>query len=94
LLNRRSREGVTISILGILILLFEPVGAAGSCSDFGGGCSNLSANSWWGFIHWPAGWDEFFLPMMMIGIALIVAGVLTLIKARRPKPRNGPTLRG
>jgi sugar phosphate permease len=82
---RQRVIGLTLAILGFVILIFEPVGATGSCADFGGGCNNVSANSWWGLIHWPAGWDEFFLPMLIFGGALIVVGVVIVTKATRPR---------
>ena len=31
---RRRVIGATLTILGVLILLFEPVGATGYCADF------------------------------------------------------------
>jgi hypothetical protein len=80
--------GATLTILGVLILLFEPVGATGYCADFiednpAAGCHKVSANSWWGLINWPAGWDKLFLPMLIIGVVLVVTGVVLLIRARR-----------
>ncbi len=82
--------GATLTILGVLILLFEPVGATGGCADFigdnaTGGCRKFSANSWWGLIHWPPGWDTLFLPMLIIGAALVVTGIVLLIKAKRSR---------
>jgi len=83
---RRRVIGVTLTILGVLMLLFEPVGATGYCADFtdrAGVCRKVSANSWWGLINWPAGWDALFLPMLIIGVALVVTGIVLLVKARR-----------
>jgi len=79
---RRRVIGATLTIVGVLVLLFEPVGATGYCADPGGGCHKVSADSWWGLIHWPAGWDTLFLPMLIIGVALVAIGVVLLIKPR------------
>ena len=78
---RRRVTGVTLTILGVLILLFEPVGATGYCID-PGGCHEVSADSWWYLVHWPAGWDKFFLPLLIIGVALVVTGLVLLIRTR------------
>jgi len=77
--------GAALTILGVLIMLFAPVGATGGCADLGGGCREFSANSWWGLIHWPAGWDTLFLPMLIIGVALVVTGVVLQIKPGRSR---------
>jgi hypothetical protein len=87
---RRRVIGATLTVVGVLILLFEPVGATGICVDViedsaSAGCRKLSANSWWGLVHWPAGWDTLFLPMLIIGVALVVIGVVLLIKRRRSR---------
>jgi hypothetical protein len=34
-------------------------------------------------IHYPPGWDKLFLPMLIIGVALVVTGIVLLIRARR-----------
>lgn len=86
--------GATLTILGVLVLLFEPVGATGYCADFiqdnaAGGCHKVSANSWWGLINWPAGWDKLFLPLLIIGVALVAGGVVLLIKPRRSRRLPG-----
>ena len=75
--------GATLTILGVLVLLLEPVGGSGGCAASGGGCREYSARSWWSLIHWPPGWDKLFLPMLIIGVALVVTGIVLLFKPRR-----------
>jgi uncharacterized membrane protein len=36
-------------------------------------------------INWPAGWERLFLPMLIIGVALVVTGIVLLIKAGRSR---------
>lgn len=36
-------------------------------------------------ISWPGGWDKLFLPMLIIGVALVVTGIVLVIKARRSR---------
>ena len=85
---RRRVIGATLTSLGVLILLFEPVEATGYCADFtdrAGVCRKVSANRWWGLVNWPAGWDKLFLPMLFIGVALVVIAVVFLIRAKRSR---------
>lgn len=81
--------GAALTVLGVLTLLFEPVGAVGGCADFtdrAGVCREQGAYSWWGLINWPAGWEhKLFVPMSIIGLALVVTGIVLLIKPRRSR---------
>jgi hypothetical protein len=85
--------GATLTIVGGLVLLFEPVVGVGGCATcIAGshspicGCHDYGSYSWRGLIHYPPGWrDKLVWPMLIIGVALIVTGVVLLIKARRSK---------
>jgi hypothetical protein len=79
---QRRLVGATLLVLGMLILLFEPVGRTGGCADFHGGCRDFSSDSWWGLVHWPPGWYKLFVPLLIVGVALLVGGIV-LIKASR-----------
>ena len=86
---RRRVTGATLTILGVLVLLFEPVGGSGGCAASGGGCREYSARSWSRLIHWPPEWDKLFLPMLIIGVALVVTAIVLLFKARRSTVSSG-----
>jgi hypothetical protein len=89
---RRRVFGATLTILGVLVLLFEPVRGVGYCVDFTdrpGFCREQSASSWWGLINWPAGWDALAVPLLIIGVALVVTGIVLLIMARRSRGSPG-----
>jgi hypothetical protein len=78
--------GATLAVLGALVVLFEPVGAATEAAKpcpILTICRQVSANSWWGLIRWPAGWDKLFVPMLISGVALVLTGIVLLIRARR-----------
>jgi hypothetical protein len=80
---RRRVTGATLTILGVLVLLFEPVGGVASCPD-PGFCSEQTYRLFF-LISWPAGWwDRLALPQLIIGVALVVTGIVLRIKARRP----------
>ena len=81
---RRRVLGAALTVVGVLVLLFEPVGSTGYCAN-PGGCQKVSADSWWYLVHWPAGWDKLFLPLLIIGVALVVTGVVLLVKRRRSR---------
>jgi len=81
---RRRLIGAAPIVIGVLIMLFEPVGrateAARTCPPLTI-CRQVIANSWWGLIHWPAGWDTLFLPLLIFGLALVLIGIVLQIKA-------------
>jgi len=80
---RRRVTGVTLTILGVLILLFEPVGGVAGCAAPTGGCYQRTYRLLL-LISWPAGWwDRLALPQLIIGAALVVTGIVLRIKARR-----------
>jgi hypothetical protein len=85
---RRRVIGATLTILGVMALLFAPVGATIGCVD-PGGCREQGASDWWGLVDWPAGWDKLAVPMLIIGVALVVTGVVLLIKPRRSRGSPG-----
>ena len=80
---RRRVIGATLTVLGVLILLFAPApGEAVGCAASTGGCRNYGSTSLTGLIHWPPGWYNLSLPMLIIGVALVVTGIVLLIKAK------------
>jgi hypothetical protein len=86
---RRRVIGAALTILGVLVLLFEPIGATGYCAD-PGGCHKVSADSWWYLVQWPAGWDKLFFPLLIIGVALVLTGIVLLIMPRRSRGSPSP----
>ena len=40
-------------------------------------------------INWPPGWDRLAVPLLIIGVALVVTGIVLLIKARRSRGSPG-----
>ena len=85
---RRRVIGAALTILGVLVVLFEPVGGVVGCPD-PGVCREQDASDWWGLVDWPAGWDKLAVPMLIIGVALAVTGVVLLIKPRRSSGSPG-----
>ncbi len=80
---RRRVIGATLTVLGVLVLLFEPVEGAMRCA---GGCREQGASSWWGLVDYPAGWgDKLAWPMLIIGVALVVTGIVLLLKPGRSR---------
>ena len=85
---RRLVIGAALTILGVLVLLFVPIAGVGGCSlgvegSGAGGCYGYSTD-WWGLIHWSQGWaHNLTLPMFIIGVALVVTGIVLLVKPRR-----------
>ena len=51
---RRRVIGATLTILGVLMVLFEPVVGVTSCPD-PGFCHEQGASDWWGLISYPQG---------------------------------------
>jgi len=85
---RRRVIGAALTIVGVLTVVFVPVGAVVQCVDFtdrAGYCREQGASDWWGLINYPAGWDKLVLPMLIIGVALVVTGIVLMIKARRSR---------
>jgi hypothetical protein len=81
---RRRVIGAALTVLGVLVLLFEPVGGVVGCPN-PGFCREQGAFDWLGLINWPAGWDTLFLPMLITGVALVVTRIVLLIKPRRSR---------
>ena len=83
---RRQWIGAALALLGVLVLLFQPVrqavDATRACPLLTI-CIEASAHSRWGLIHWPSGWESLFLPLLIIGSVLIVGGIVLMIKTRR-----------
>jgi hypothetical protein len=85
---QRQVIGATLALLGVLMLLLEPVGGVGQCADFtdrAGYCREQTYRLL-GLINWPAGWwDRLALPQLIIGVALVATGIVLLVKARRSR---------
>jgi uncharacterized membrane protein len=82
---RRRVIGATLTVLGVLVLLFQPVRATGYCPTDVGVCRKSSATSWWGLINYPPGWDTLFLPIFIIGVLLVVTGIVLLVMRGRSR---------
>jgi hypothetical protein len=90
---RRRVIGATLTIVGGLVLLLVPVvGVSGCATCIAGtrnpicGCHDYGSYSWRSLIHYPPGWgDKLAWPMLIIGVALVVTGVVLMIKARRSR---------
>src|SRR5262245_27905687 len=97
---RRRVIGAMLTILGALMLLFLPVVGVSGCFDCVKGvhnpicgCHDFGSSSWRGLIHYPPGWgDKLAWPMLIIGVALVVTGIVLMIKARRKHGR--PDVKG
>jgi hypothetical protein len=86
---RRRVIGATLTILGVLILFFEPVGGVTGCAAPTGGCYQRTYRLFF-LISWPAGWwDRLALLQLIISAALVVTGIVLLIKARRSRRSPG-----
>ncbi|MGN6795234.1 MAG: DUF3188 domain-containing protein, partial [Streptosporangiaceae bacterium] len=56
------------------------------------GCHEYGSYSFLALIHYPPGWDKLALPMLIVGVALVVTGIVLMIKARRKHGR--PDVKG
>jgi hypothetical protein len=74
--------GAGLTILGVLMVLFEPVVGVTGCPD-PGFCHEQAASDYWGLINYPPGWDTLAVPMLIVGAALVVTGIVLMRKARR-----------
>jgi hypothetical protein len=84
--------GAALTVVGVLTVLFAPVRAIDACAvvthrggvyGVSGICGNFRANSLAGLVNWPAGWEKLFVPMVVIGTALVATGVVLLVKCKR-----------
>jgi hypothetical protein len=79
---RRRVIGAALTILGVLVLLNLPVGGVASCLN-PGVCREQGVSGWWGLIIYPPWWHRLAVPMLIIGIAFVVIGIVLLIMPRR-----------
>jgi hypothetical protein len=87
---RRRVVGAALTVVGVLVLLFEPVAVVQHCVySFDAGVCSEGTSSRWGLVTWPGRWDTLFLPMLVIGIALGLTGVVLLVK--RSRCRRSPS---
>jgi hypothetical protein len=86
---RRRMIGATLTVLGVMVVLIEPFRFGRPCPDFisggAGYCRDQGSFSLWGWVEYPQGWDWLAWPMLIIGVALVVTGIVLLIKARRSR---------
>jgi hypothetical protein len=85
---QRQVVGAALTVVGSLILLLAPVHVVQGCvySVDAGVCGvEQGSSSMWGWVDYPAGWYWAILPMAFIGIALVVTGIVLLIKRRRSR---------
>jgi hypothetical protein len=71
---RRRVIGGALTILGVLSLLFAPEQVDYSVRA---GLS-YGSYSFWQLIQWPPGWSWAFLPMMIIGVAFVLSGIVLM----------------
>ena len=88
---RRRVVGAALTVVGVLMLLFMPAGGVTQCADcfkdFDDaicGCHTFT-NSLVVPLTWRGDWDKLGWPMALIGVALVVAGVVLLVKRRRSR---------
>ena len=86
---RRRLIGATLTVLGVLVVLLEPVQVVTQCVDFVNGragyCRDQGSPSLWGWVDYPPGSVELAWPMLIIGVGLVVTGIVLLIKPRRSR---------
>lgn len=83
---RRRVIGATLTVVGVLLVLFVPVVSVTQCVDGvkAGYCREQGSSNFWGWVDYPAGWgDKLATPMLIIGVALVVTGIVLIVKARR-----------
>jgi hypothetical protein len=93
---RRLVLGATLIVLGVSAVVFVPVIGVGGCGncvagarDPSCGCHDYGSYDWWGLIHYPPGWYKLFLPMGIIGVALVATGIVLIIKNSRSRGSPG-----
>ena len=79
---RRRVVGAALTVAGVLMLLFVPVVGVTSCPD-PGFCHEQGASDYWGLVNYPPGWGKLAVPMALIGVALVVTGIVLLVKRSR-----------
>jgi hypothetical protein len=81
---RRRLIGATLTALGVLVVLFKPYESVSICDAYPGGCREQGSSDWLGLITYPAGWgDKLAWTMLVLGVALVVIGIVLVIRARR-----------
>ena len=78
---RRRLIGATLTVLGVVVVLFMPYETVSLCAR---GCREQGSSDWMGLINYPAGWgDGLVWAMFVIGVALVVTGIVVMIRAKR-----------
>jgi len=77
---RRLMTGALLMIVGILAVLFAPAWGVDQCVDCIGN-STLAIP-----ITWSGDWGTLFLQTVIVGLALMVTGIVFMVRARGSKP--------
>jgi len=92
---QRRLIGAGLTIVGVLTVIFVPVVGVGGCADCVPGaqdptcgCHDYGSYDWWGLIHYPPGWNKLLFPMLIIGFALVVTGIVLMLRAKRFRQVN------
>ncbi len=75
--------GATMTILGVSSVLFAPEQV--DYSVLAG--LSYGSYSFWELIQWPPGWSWAFLPMLIIGVALVLTGIVLMGGVRELRRR-------
>jgi len=75
---RRRVIGATLTIVGVLAVVFAPL-HVDAVSDSPGPFGSYSR---WDLIYWPPGWYWVQLPMWIIGVALVLTGLVLMGRRR------------
>jgi drug/metabolite transporter (DMT)-like permease len=85
---RRRVVGAALTVVGILMVLFAPAWGVTSCpsciaiNDPACGCQKFT-DSLVVPMRWSGDWAKLFFPMAVIGVALVVTGVVLVVKRSR-----------
>jgi hypothetical protein len=81
---RRRVLGATLTILGVLSVLFAPEQVDYSVRV---GLLSYGSYGFWQLIQWPPGWSWAFLPMLIIGVVLVLTGIVVMGGVRELRRR-------
>jgi len=76
--------GATLITLGVLSVLFAPEQVDYSVRV---GLLSYGSYSFWQLIQWPPEWSWAFLPMLIVGVALVLSGIVLMGGVRELRRR-------